>query len=326
MEEEQRQFDTQQKTPTYHAKQLAQSLKGLQERAVSNIKDTYNTTIKKNTQDAFEKFGSNRYVSGTSQFLRSNSLISKFSFLFLVILGFILLLRLGTYFLTLWLGISDDITLFSGMKDANTLVVINQNPNLKGSKPVKRSKNKEDGIEFTYSTWLYIKNIDTTTHKYHHVFHKGNTDIQHSGQYKGMIQPNNAPGVYLKYEEQQCNLYVVMNTYSNMNEFIKVKDIPLNKWIYVVIRVDGSYLDVYINGTLSKRHTFKDVPKQNYGNIYINLNNGFDGHLSELKYYSKSLTIREIREKLFNGPNLKASSKDIQVNPPYFNIKWFFNQ
>ena len=46
------------------------------------------------------KFSNNRYVSGSRDFLNSNTLAAKFVFLILVIIGFILLLRLGTSILT----------------------------------------------------------------------------------------------------------------------------------------------------------------------------------------------------------------------------------
>ena len=311
---------------TYHATQLAKSLQGLQSRAVSRVKDTYNKTIRGNVERTFQNFGNNSYVSGSKEFLRSNSIIAKISVLFLVIFAFILLLRLGTFVLSMFLGFNDDVTLYKGMKKANSLSVIHQNPNVKGSKPIIRSRNKSDGIEFTYTTWIYIDGIDTNSSQYYHVFHKGNNNIQHDGQFRGMILPNNAPGVYLKYENNQCNMYVVMNTYSNMNEHIKVSDLSLHKWIYLVIRVDGKYLDIYINGTLAKRHVFNDVPKQNYGDVYINMNGGYDGYLSNLKYYDKSLTIREIHNELSKGPNMKMNTKSMQVDPPYFSIRWFFNQ
>ena len=38
-------------------------------------------------------------------------------------------------------------------------------------------------------------------------------------------------------------------------------------------------LDVFVNGTISVRHVMSSPPKQNYGDVFINMNNGFSGLL-----------------------------------------------
>ena len=45
----------------------------------------------------FSQFSSNKYVSGTREFLESNSIVAKFAFLILVLIAFVVLLRLGTW-------------------------------------------------------------------------------------------------------------------------------------------------------------------------------------------------------------------------------------
>ena len=47
-------------------------------------------------KEATSAFSSNNYVSGTREFLTSNSIVAKFAFLIIVLLAFIILLRLGT--------------------------------------------------------------------------------------------------------------------------------------------------------------------------------------------------------------------------------------
>ena len=41
----------------------------------------------------------------------------------------------------------------------------------------------------------------------------------------------------------------------------------MQKWVNIVIRVTGRIVDIYVNGTLTKRKSFDRVIKQNYGNI-----------------------------------------------------------
>ena len=119
-----------------------------------------------------------------------------------------------------------------------------------------------------------------------------------------------------------------MNTFNNVLEKVEVSNIPLNKWICLVIRVEGAKMDVYINGTITLRHEFTSVPKQNYGDLYVNLDGGFQGYISDLWYHNYALTTREIININDGGPNLKTdeSSYGTQYAPPYFSLKWYLNQ
>ena len=47
------------------------------------------SSTQENFQEGFSDFGNNRYVGGTREFLNSNSLVAKFSFLILVIIVFV---------------------------------------------------------------------------------------------------------------------------------------------------------------------------------------------------------------------------------------------
>ena len=117
-----------------------------------------------------------------------------------------------------------------------------------------------------------------------------------------------------------------MNTFNSIIEEIKVDDLPLNKWVSVMIVCDNLTIDVYINGTIARRHILKSVPRQNYGDVWVNMNGGFNGYLSDLQYYNYSLGVSKIQSIVNSGPNLKAStSSGISSNsPPYLSMRWFF--
>ena len=109
----------------------------------------------------FGKFKSNKYLSGTKDFLSSNSLLAKFAFLLLVIIVFIVLLQGGIYFLTWLFSPSQDPILLKCMQPGKESKIIYSNPNLAGANsenvaPILRSKNDRFGLEYTWATWLYI--------------------------------------------------------------------------------------------------------------------------------------------------------------------------
>ena len=268
------------------------------------------------------QFRNNKFVSGTKEFLESNTMVAKLSFFILVVIGFILLLRVGTRILQTLFAPSESPYLIDGMKDGKKYVVITQNPNKNSSIPILRSNNEDKGIEFTYNTWIYIDDLNYQKNKRKHIFHKGSNNLGNSDN-NDIAFPNNAPGLYL--HENKNTLIVIINTFDEIIEEVEIDNIPLNKWINVTIRVEQRNMDVFINGNVAKRHRFNSVPKQNYGAVHVNKWKGFSGYMSNLRYYNKALNGTEINSIVKKGPNLKMTDS-MNIFPPYFSLNWFFNQ
>jgi hypothetical protein len=276
----------------------------------------------------FNQFQTNQYVSATQDFLNSNSLIAQVAFLLLVLFVFIILLRLGISLLGYFLAPTNSPKLINGMVDAKQLIVIPQDPSAEGAITINRSVNANEGIEFTWSVWIFIDDLTYNNGKYRCVFYKGNDYANNPNakneESQGLNFPNNAPGLYLA--PNTNSLIVMMNTFNVINEEIIIDDIPLNKWVNVIIRCQNNTLDVYINGTIVKSHNLHGVPKQNYGDVYIAPNGGFSGYISNLWYYNYALGTSEISRLTNKGPNtnMKGSNGINVKNPNYLSLRWFF--
>ena len=72
---------------------------------------------------------------------------------------FTILLRLGIWFLGYYFNNSSSPKLLDGMIDAKVMHIIPQDPKLPNSVNVTRSTNEREGIEFTWSCWIYITDI-----------------------------------------------------------------------------------------------------------------------------------------------------------------------
>ena len=234
--------------------------------------------------------------------------------------------------------------LLYGMKDATTGLTIKQSMAEKKSIPIL-SKNEYDGIEFSYSFWIYVKDQNLNDNKIMHVFHKGGTVNKENNIY----EPNNAPGVYLYTgrraqtapnnslinDFKELGMLVRLNIFHDNedenNPFkyyddIYVDGIPIKKWVGVIIRLTSqNILDVYINGTLAKRHKLTNVAKQNYDDIHINKNGGFVGNMSNLRYYNYAIGTFEINSITMSGPNLKMAKDSNITNskPAYLSSDWY---
>jgi hypothetical protein len=260
--------------------------------------------------------------SGIKDFMNSNSLVAKFSFLLFVIFIFIILLKLSIGLLSYFFNnVNNNPLLISGMIDAKQLIVIPQDPHLNDSDTVPRSVNGPNGIEFTWSVWIYINDLKYLSGQYRHIFHKGNDSIDSTG----LNFPNNAPGLYISPNTNE--LTIIMNTYDTINQEIIVPGIPMNKWVNVILRCKNTLLDVYINGTITKSVNLIGVPKQNYGDVYVAMNGGFDGYISDLHYFSYALGTNEVSNLVKKGANTKMSSKNKSMNlkyPDYLSLRWYF--
>lgn len=259
----------------------------------------------------------------TQEFLESNSLIAKFAFLLFTLFVFIVLLRLGVMILGYFYTPSNSPKVVDGMVDAKQLIVIPQDPNSQGAVTINRSVNATEGIEFTWSVWIFIDDLTYNSGKYKCVFYKGN-DFASSPDQQGLNFPNNAPGLYL--DPNKNNLTIFMNTYNVINEEVTIEDIPLNKWVNIIIRCENTTLDIYVNGTIVKSHELHGVPKQNYGNVYVAPNGGFSGYISDLWYHNYALGIGEIAGLVAKGPNTNMkgfNSMGVKM-PNYLSLRWYF--
>lgn len=279
------------------------------------------------------KFESNnKYLNATQDFFQSNSIVAKLAFLLLVVFIFILLLRIGISILGYFMGPTNTAKLVQGTIDASSNpMIIPQNPDETGAITLNRSVNETGGIEFTWSVWIYVNGDDMDSNKYRCVFYKGNdyatqlsSKIETDTDNLGMNFPNNAPGLYIA--PNTNNLVVIMNTFNVINEEIVISDIPLNKWLNVLIRCKNTNLDVYMNGTIAKSHVLHGVPKQNYGNVYIAPNGGFSGYISNLWYYNYAMGTTAIQSLVNRGPSTTMTGEsNLNIkDADYLSLRWFF--
>jgi hypothetical protein len=247
--------------------------------------------------------------------LESNSVFAKIVFLILIIFLFLILLRIGTYIILYFFKPEVSPHLIDGMVDAQQMLIFKQNSS--SNNIIHRSENATDGIEFTWSVWLNIHKLDNVG-AYQHIFHKGNSNLAENG----LNFPNNAPGLYIKPDTNE--LVIIMNTFNVINEEIDIPNIPLNKWINVIIRCREDILDVYINGTITRSINLSGVPKQNNGDVYVAQNGGFQGNISNLWYYNYALGTADIQNIVTRGPNTYMAGPKTSNTSDYLSLRWFF--
>ena len=279
-----------------------------------NMKQNFNSMLS----------GFSNETGANQQFSSSNTIIAKLAFLVLILIIFIFVLNLGISLIIYFIMPKDDPYVIKGMIQGSQPVTIYQDPNSSTSIPIMKSNNQSTGMEFTWSTWIYLDDLGSSQTQYQHIFNKGDNVYSST---TNIASVNNAPGLYLSPADNK--LHVIMNTVSNsdVNEVIDINNIPIKKWVNVIIRLKNTVLDVYINGTISGRLVLQNVPKQNYNNVYACQNGGFTGKLADLRYFSRALSIFEINSVVSSGPNTTTSKLDVSTvskgNYSYLSNLWY---
>ena len=115
-----------------------------------------------------------------------------------------------------------------------------------------------------------------------------------------------------------------MNTYENVEDYVDVENMPMRKWLCVISACNQKDFDIYINGYLRKRHELKGLPRQNFGDVWLNLFGGFEGYMSKMKYYRRGLEPGEVAKIVRDGPSTDACSGSGEI-PPYLDDSWWYD-
>lgn len=301
------------------------------QQGLANIQNTL-ATARDNVASSLNQFASRPEVNpaASSDYLNANSLIARFAFLVLVLIVFLFILNLGINIIGFFLNRRRDPLIVKGLLSGSSPQTISQNPATSNSVVIYRSDNEKSGIEFTWSVWLnveQIKNEGAVGASYQHIFNKGTVDFDSKS---GVVKTNNAPGLYL--DKATNNLKLVMDVVNPIDTKmvpsteIVIPNIPLKKWFHLAIRLQNHVLDVYVNGVIVTRQQMEYIPKQNYDNINLCGNGGFAGSLSNLKYYSRALSIFEINNLVYGGPDMTSvafSAQQLLPTYDYLSSKWY---
>ena len=305
-----------------------EALSNAQEKAssmVANVGDSV-SGMKEGLNDAVSEFSSSGIADVGSAFLDTNSMVAKFVFLIVVLIAFFLLMNLGIYFISLFTTVDKSPYIFKGMYATTKKVHIPQDPKLSGSKPIYRSNDANKGIEFTWSSWLKLDSVDGNN-DIKHIYNKGSEPLEfETGIDDANYALKNCPGVYVTNNSSgnTLQLKIKIDTIGPTAAApITIKDLPIKRWFHLAIRLQNKIVDVYINGTITTRVPFTQVPDQNYGDTFIGYHT-YDGYVSNLRYFDNALSVFQISNIVMSGPDLSNPEENQEIgNANYLSGSWY---
>jgi len=185
-----------------------------------------------------------------------------------------------------------------GTQDGKTMSTIN-------SSSLATNGTNVPSSNFAYSIWFYINNWNYRYGESKVVFGRmGAVSGNGKGQIEGVNGLDPCPAVVLGAVEN--NISISLGCFPGANQqpttpggntvihTCSVANVPIQKWVNLVVSVYGRALDVYIDGKLVRTCLLPGVASvNNNSNIYVTPLGGFEGWTSKFQYYPNSINPQE---------------------------------
>jgi hypothetical protein len=149
---------------------------------------------------------------------------------------------------------------------------------------------------YAYSIWFYISNWNYKYGNDKIIFARINTtpsDSSFNNIENSLSVLDPCPIVYL--DKFANDIMIGVSSYGTNNKsqqtnLINVNNIPIQRWVNLILSVYNTTVDVYINGKLVKTEVMSNSAYVNSNdNIIITPAGGFEGSTTKLQYYQYSL-------------------------------------
>ena len=181
---------------------------------------------------------------------------------------------------------------------------------------------------FAYSIWFYINDWNYRYGEPKVVFGRmGTKSTSGSGSIPGVSGLDPCPAVVLGAVEN--DIKVSLGCYpgadqepdvsggSTVVHTCSVTNVPIQRWVNLIVSVYGRSMDLYIDGKLVRTCLLPGVASvNNNANVYVTPAGGFDGWTSKFQYYPNSLNPQEawnIYTKGYGGGNM-LNAYQVQVS------------
>jgi hypothetical protein len=167
-------------------------------------------------------------------------------------------------------------TQLTKMSDGNVQQVI-----LANTLPTNKHSNN-----YTYSTWFFVND-------WNYRFGEAKVIL-------GRLDPDNNPSPSITLDGMENNVTVSVACYPSSNSSsptihqCSITNIPLQKWVNLIVSLYGRTLDLYLDGKLVRTCVMPGVPKMSPdSNILVTPAGGFNGWTTNFQYWATASNPQE---------------------------------
>lgn len=192
-----------------------------------------------------------------------------------------------------------DSSKLSGLNDAKKVTKIS-------SEDLEQS----NASNFAYSVWFYI---DDWSYRY------GEPKIV-LGRLDADLKPS--PSIVLGAIENnvkiETTVYASAQSKSGSTHTCNVANVPIQRWVNLIVSLYGRTLDVYIDGKLVRTCVLPGVAKiANNAPVYVTPLGGFSGYTSNIHYYGDAVNPQEaynIYRAGYGGTGIGGFPYEVQIS------------
>lgn len=164
---------------------------------------------------------------------------------------------------------------------------LSSSADLNGKPPSIPIVNSPSSTRYAYGIWIYVNSWSSSIAD------------------KTIFQRDNNIMVSLDKNTPTLKCDITMSgTPSTVKTLVLTDNFPLQKWVHIVISVDGQYVDGYLDGKLIKSGRMVNAsngPKDPPNSSNMELGSGWDANVSKFRHWSEPLNPQTVYDEYMNG-------------------------
>jgi len=187
--------------------------------------------------------------------------------------------------------------------DVNTLtgLISGTQPTTVAATSLAQSSSGNNSSNFAYSIWFYVNDWNYRYGEQKIIYGRMNSMGTGASTPQDILNMGPCPAVVLGAITNNIDIFMTvypgiesLSESTGTSDFITntctIPNVPIQKWVNLLISVYGRSLDVYLDGKLVKTCVLPGIAKINSdADIYVTPNGGFSGWSSKFQYYSNSI-------------------------------------
>ena len=198
-------------------------------------------------------------------------------------------------------------------KSDNSPVIVNDVIDAYVARPGFKLPQVLEGMNQTFSTWIYVKDWNYKFGQYKNILWKGNPGNSGTLSTSPTISNVHCPSMWL-YPLTNSLKVVTSTSVPEQVESCDIQNIPLMTWVHIVYVLNNRTVDIYVNGKLERSCALRGIPTITNDPVYITSGSpqaGFYGKIGKTQYFTSALLPNDVANIYQQGP-LGSSQYQIQ--------------
>lgn len=201
----------------------------------------------------------------------------------------------------------------SKIASENSPVIINDVIDAYVARPAFKLPQVTQGMNQTFSTWIYVKDWNYKFGQYKNILWKGNPPNSGTLATTPTVSNIHSPSMWL-YPLTNSLKIVTSTSAPEQVESCDIQNIPLMSWVHITYVLNNRTVDIYINGKLERSCALRGIPTISNDPVYMTAGSpsaGFYGKMGKTQYFTNALLPNEVANIYQQGP-LGSSQYQLQ--------------